>query len=277
VIRAAIIAICCVACTPSAPTCTLPPRPAQTPPFLWKVSKAGGPVVWLYGTLHDLGRDEVPAAAWTALEASRQFASELGEVEPDRDKLHDLARLPPGKGLDQLLPADTWYDLRDILRGTIKEDDLKRARPWYAITLLTKKAAPPPSPGMDVALAERAHDRHIPVDPLESWDDQLASLGDAVTVNDLAQAIDGYKQMSCQISRIKAAYGAGDLAVMGQLLGAEQSATLLDARNQRWLPKLVHYLDTTGAFVAVGVSHLAGDRGIPAVLEKAGYTVERLR
>lgn len=30
-----------------------------------------------------------------------------------------------------------------------------------------------------------------------------------------------------------------------------------------------------GAFVAVGVSHMAGAQGLPAMLEQAGYTVER--
>ena len=39
-------------------------------------------------------------------------------------------RLPRGKGLDQLLPTDKWWDLRDALRGVVKEQELARARPW---------------------------------------------------------------------------------------------------------------------------------------------------
>src|SRR5690606_22766311 len=72
-----------------------------------------------------------------------------------------------------------------------------------------------------------------------------------------------------------AAYAAGDLAAMGRLLGAAQSETLLAARNRKWLPRLERYLAARGAFVAVGVSHLAGEDGLPAMLARAGYAVER--
>ena len=49
--------------------------------------------------------------AWDALAAAPRYASELGDAEPDPDELGELARLPRGKGLDALLPADDWWDL----------------------------------------------------------------------------------------------------------------------------------------------------------------------
>jgi uncharacterized protein YbaP (TraB family) len=251
--------------------------PANAPPFLWKVHRGDGPTLWLYGTLHDLGASDVPRSAWTALDGSPVFTSELGDLAPDPDKLADLVNIKDGPGLDSLLDADHWYALRDTLAGSIKEDALKRVQPWYALTLLTKKAAPPPKPEMDVALAEHASSNKLRVDHLEQWDEQLAALKDSITPADLAGAIDQVRTMSCQIARIKTAYASGDVVAMGQLLGAEQSARLLTARNQVWLPKLEAYLASGGAFVAVGVSHMAGDSGLPALFEKAGYTVERQR
>jgi len=276
IVAAAVIAMAAPACT-HAPACAVPSVPANALPFLWKVHRDDGPTLWLYGTLHDLGAADVPKPAWSALDGSRVFASELGDVPPDPDKLADLVKIKAGPGLDSLLDADHWYALRDTLAGSIKEDALKRVQPWYALTLLTKKAAPPPSPEMDVALAEHASSKRLRVDHLEQWDEQLAALQGSITAADLAAAIDQVKSMSCQIARIKAAYASGDLVAMGQLLGAEQAATLLTARNQVWLPKLEAYLAAGGAFVAVGVSHMAGDTGLPALFEKAGYTVERMR
>jgi uncharacterized protein YbaP (TraB family) len=52
--------------------------------------------------------------------------------------------------------------------------------------------------------------------------------------------------------------------------------TLLWSRNRAWLPKLEAYLAADGAFVAVGLGHMLGDNGLPAMLAKAGYTVERI-
>ena len=269
------LALALAACGASRPACEVAasyePRGA---PFLWRVQRGSGPVLWLYGTFHN-GHARVPAAARAALEAAAQFASELGDAEVDPERLRELARLPGGKGLDALLPTSDWWDLRDALQGVIAEDALKRARPWFAMSQLTATVAPSPRPTMDVALARRARERAIPVDALETWDEQLTALDAAVKIPDLLQAIRERRTMRCSVERMLAAYAAGDLAAMSQLLGVAQSETLLAARNRKWLPRLERYLAARGAFVAVGVSHMAGDQGLPAMLARAGYTVER--
>jgi hypothetical protein len=258
-----------------APACPLAPRPAVVQPFLWKAQKSDGPIVWLYGTIHNAGADDVPQAAWAALEASPKLVTELGDTTPDPAKTAELARLPPGKGLDQQLPAGDWYDLRDALRGVIKEADLARVRPWYAMARLTATVAPGPSPTMDFAIARRARAKGKPVDALESWEVQLGALADAVKIPDLQQAIRERRTMRCTLARMKSIYLAGDLAAMTKLLVIEQTNTLVVERSKAWMAKLEPYF-ATGAFVAVGLGHLAGDDGLPAMLARAGYRVERV-
>ncbi len=272
----ALMMIVLVACGGTQPTCVVAPRSVTpTAPFLWKVRRADGPIVWLYGTIHNEGAGAVPTTAWTALESSPRFVSELGDREPDPEQAGELARLPPGKGLDAQLPSDDWYDLRDALRGTIKEDALKRARPWYAMTRLTATVAPSPSPSMDVALAQRASARGIPVDNLESWDYQLAVLAEVVKIPDLQQAIHARGTLRCSGDQMRAYYASGDLAMLERILVTGQSDTLLTDRTKHWVPKLEPYLARGGAFVAVGLGHLAGPQGLPALFERAGYLVQR--
>ncbi|HWO18137.1 MAG TPA: TraB/GumN family protein [Kofleriaceae bacterium] len=263
------------ACGASRPACEVTAAPAPPgAPFLWRVQRGEGPVLWLYGTFHN-GHARVPPAAHAALESAAHFASELGDAEPDPEQLRELSRLPRGKGLDALLPASDWWDLRDALRGVVAEPVLARARPWFAMTQLTSTMAPSPRPTMDVALARRARERKLPVDALETWAEQLTALDAAVTLADLQQAIRERAAVRCSVERILAAYAAGDLDAMGRLLGGAQSETLLAARNRKWLPQLERYLAARGAFVAVGVSHMAGAEGLPALLARAGYAVER--
>jgi uncharacterized protein YbaP (TraB family) len=270
-----LVVLAALAACSSAPRCEVAKPAAKGQPFLWRVQKADGPVVWLYGTIHDYGLDAVPKDALVALDASPHFLSELGDTTPDPDKFRELVRIKSGKSLDQLLPADRWWDLRDALAGVAKEDDLRRYRPWYAMSLLTSTMAPPPKPSMDFALAERARDRKIAVEQLENWDEQLAALDAAVKITDLVETIRVRGEIRCEVARVLAAYDAGDLDAMGRLLPGDKSAGLLDARNAKWLPAIERYLENGGAFVAVGVSHMAGDAGLPAVLERAGYTVTR--
>src|SRR5258706_9544918 len=194
VVLAAVATIAAIsACGSPPPRCELPHVAAAGQPFLWRVQREHGPVVWLFGTIHDAGIDQVPAPVVAALDAAPRFASELGDVEPDPQTLVDLARLPYGKVLDQMLPADDWWELVDAMRGAMTEDELRHARPWLAMTRLTSHVAPSPKPSMDDALAARAKQHHIPVEALASWQQTLQSLSDGVDVADLQQAIHARK------------------------------------------------------------------------------------
>jgi uncharacterized protein YbaP (TraB family) len=262
-----------LALTSCARTCP-PPRafPAGGRPFLWEARGPAGQLVWLYGTIHVGGAEDVPKEAWAALDGSKVFVSELGDVPSEELEKHVF--LPRGKGLDQLLPAESWYDLRDTLvpRG-VKEELLKRVRPWYAMSLLVGRVYDAPDPGMDLAMRQRAGARGLELRELESAARQLSALDESVGVDDLAQAIADRKHMACALRDLMAGYRAGDDATLTGQLGAEDEARLVGARNAEWLPH-IEALDR--AFVAVGASHLIGDGGIPAMLAARGWTVRRL-
>lgn len=266
-----------VACGSPAPRCTIDvPKPADPAPFLWKAEKDGN-VVWLYGTIHNGGRGEVPPAAWTALTSSAKFASELGDAEPDKDKVEKLVRIESGKTLDFLLPADDWYELRDFMRGTVKEEELKRFRPWYAMIRLTQKVAPPPETSMDEALTARAKEAGKPIEALERIDEQLAALANSVGVKDLRDALAQRRKMKCELDGMLAFYGSGDADAMKKWLAMEHADVLLGARNKKWLAQIEAYFAPGGAFVAVGLGHLIGDDNLVELLGAKGYAVERAR
>lgn len=259
--------------------CELPAiSAARGPSFLWRAHK-GGDVIWLYGTIHDAGLDAVPANALAALEHSVRLVTELGDVEVDPDVFRKHARIASGPGIDQQLPADDWYDLRDAMRGAkIKEDDLRRAKPWYAMSLMTTYLAPTPGPSMDVLLTKRAHELAMPVAALETWDDQLSVVEAVVGLTDLQDALRARNTMKCDLARLRASYDSGDEATMLALLVIPRTQTaLLTERNKKWLPAIEAFVTQGGAFVAVGLGHLLGDQGLPAMLARDGFTVERAK
>lgn len=275
VARAVLFALALAACGPAQPRCELPAA-HHGAPFLWRVQKPGGPVLWLYGTIHDAGLDAVPPVALAAMDAAPRFASELGDDAPDTDAVRELTRLPRGTSLDQLLGADDWWELRDQLLGVIHEDDLERVRPWYAMSLLSSHATPVRGPSMDDELARRAGDRHQPIDHLETWREQMTAIAGVVEISDLREAIHAHRTMRCELAQMRATYDAGDLDGMAKLLIVPRIApVLVYARNDRWLPALEHMLADHGGFVAVGLGHLIGDHGLPELLARAGYTVTR--
>lgn len=269
-----VVALLVSACASSKPACKLGPPLAQDGAFLWRAQK-GDAVLWLYGTIHDAGIDAVPPVAMKAFASAARLVTELGDGDPDKDAYRERAKMPWGKpGIDQLLPSNDWYDLRDSLIGVIKEDDLKRARPWYAMTLLTTHLDPSKGKSMDVELAERAHDRSISIDALETWDEQLGALDTVVDLAALQETIHSRHEVHCSSVQLRAGYDAGDTTTMTAILVIPQTRdVILTARNRKWMTKLVTYQN---AFVAVGLGHLLGETGLPAMLQKAGYTVERV-
>lgn len=266
---------CASACGGAAPACPLPPAAAPGAPLLWRVEGAGG-VVWLYGTIHDAGAADVPPAVWQRLDAAPRFASELGGATPDPREVAALARMPWGRVLDAALPADDWWALVDAMLGAMTEDELRHARPWFALIRLHAHLANAPKPSMDEALAAHAVERGLPVDALESWRAQLTALDAAIGARELSQAIHMRGTVACEVARLRAAYRAGDLPVLAaMLLDPPGDDPLLVERNRRWLPQIERYLASGGGFVAVGLGHLLGDGGLPALLARDGHRVMR--
>jgi uncharacterized protein YbaP (TraB family) len=213
---------------------------------------------------------------WARLDAAPVFVSELGDEEPDPAKLAALARLPWGQVLDRLLAADDWWDLVEAMLGAMTEDELRHARPWFALIRLRAHMARSPRPSMDIALAEHARARGAAIEALESWQDQLAALDASVTPADLSQAIHARRAVACQVAQLVAAYRAGDLpALTRMLVEPVHDDPLLAERNRRWLPRIERHLAAGGGFVAVGLGHLLGDGGLLAALERSGYRVTR--
>lgn len=272
----AALPVVAIACAPPPPACPLPPPATEAAPLLWRVERTGAGVVWLYGTIHDAGAADVPAVAWRRLDDVRVFASELGTDEPDPHQLVALARLPWGQVLDRLLPPDDWWELVEAMLGAMTEDELRHARPWFALVKLHARMAHAPMPSMDVALATRAGQLGIAVESLESWRDQLAALDASVGASDLSHAIHARRTVACQVAQLRAAYRASDLPALARmLLDPVHGDRLLAERNRRWAPRIERYLEHGGGFVAVGLGHLLGDEGLPAILAREGYRVSR--
>ncbi|HEY4181127.1 MAG TPA: TraB/GumN family protein [Kofleriaceae bacterium] len=262
------------ACGSASPACPAAPAVKPGNAFLWTAQREGGPVLYLFGTIHDAAIEMVPAVALTAFDHSARIATELGDAQPDRDELRDLERIAHGPGLDAML-GDDWWDLRDALRGTIHEDDLKRTRPWFALILLDGKNKGTPVVAMDTTLVERATERKKPIDAMESAADQMKALDSVVTVEDLRAQLHSQRALQCAYSDLVAAYAAGDEARITPYIVVDRTAEpLIYARNRAWIAKITSFHDTT--FIAVGLGHMLGEQGLPALLQKAGYTIARV-
>ena len=113
--------------------------------------------------------------------------------------------------------------------------------------------------------------------------DLLNSLPADSVVKEVMAVVDGKSETSDAFSKLVAAYKTQDLTELDRLMSSEggmagaERGPLLDDRNTRWIPRMEKKMKKNRVFFAVGAGHLPGDKGVLALLRKAGYTVTPLK
>lgn len=267
---------------------------ASAEPAVWVVKSPTATVV-LFGSVHLLPPDLVwePARLKTALAAANDVwfeipiddASNLAAsqaalaagLQPTGKSLstllshRDQSRLAraaqvcglPIEGLDRLQPwlADVTISVASYrLAGAVVEDGVERQLSAAIRPDVTRRA-------FETPLEQIGYLAAAPVP------DQVASLRE--TLDELAEGPESYK-------RLVRAWMAGDARairrealrpMMSQAPGVYKS--LVADRNHRWVETITARLQGSGeAVVVVGVGHLVGPDGVPALLRARGFTVD---
>ena len=263
--------------------------------FLWRATKDGR-TSYLYGTVH-VGKMDWMFPGPVALRAagsSEVIALELDVLD------HDIVqRLQAGMALrpDRALPEPLNRRLRAQLKAACLPDDLlSQTDPEMLATTVTVMAARneglDPAYAVDAVYASMARALGKPVSSLETPELQLQLLlGDTVAesrdaVEKALEELESGKA-SPMLVRMAGVWAEGRL---GELENYEKWCECLKTKTDRVMmrrmldernPGLASGIDAIHAsgksvFAAVGSLHMIGTLGLPALLAKRGYKVERV-
>lgn len=273
--------------------------------LLFEITRPGLPPSYLFGTvhLHDPRSATLPPAAAGALAGASTVALELAEG----DVLNDpkaLERLGPGllKSLtakpaeraSRLLPPESLARLREALAAYgLPADSAEVLKPAFLAVLFS---IPPcataregeAKPGVDDTIARLARERSIPIQGLESIEEQL----DALTLvpparqrQALVAALQALPHAEDVLETTLARYVAGEMGLLMAALRRNADALGVRAAYEESMNRLVvrrnlvmrrralPLLARGGAFIAVGALHLPGEQGLARLFEQAGYRV----
>ncbi len=269
-------------------------KPAEVRPALWLVEGPGGQKAWLFGTIHALPRpvEWKSAKVAAALGQSDRLLLEVANIEDDAATAKAFAALAQSPGLPPLerrVPPDQQDELDTALKADHFESGALDTYETWAAALMLQNAAMAAGDsnaanGIDRALV-RSYTK--PVEEFEGAAAQLAifdRLPEAAQRALLEAAIARPSEDLASLRKLEQAWAHGDLATVDAetnadfLSNPELREALLTRRNDAWLARLVGELQQ-GAhpFVAVGLAHLAGQDGLPALLTRRGYKVTRLQ
>lgn len=262
-------------------------------PALWTVHGSKG-TAYLFGSVHLLP----PEVDWhtkeidAAIAKSDTLVFELAIDDKFQGRMQDYIKqrgmLPAGENLHDMLSPEAKKELdTEIAKSHVSPVLIDRMRPWLAeLTLEVAGMADQnyaPGSGVDVQIQANANGKPVigletieqqmallaPSDPkteLESFEADLKTSGSEAN-NEIGPLVDAW--MHGRVDRL-AALTKKDLA---QYPNAEKA--LFDDRNVAWVKKISALLDEPKTyFITVGAGHLAGPRGVPALLRAKGFKVD---
>lgn len=269
-------------------------KPAEVRPALWLVEGPNGQKAWLFGTIHALPQP----VNWhstrvdAALAQSDRLLLEVAKIEDDAGTAQAFAALATSHGLlplAQRVPADLHDELGTALKDDhFAPDALDGYESWAAALMLQNAAMSAgqsdSANGIDRALV-RSYSK--PIEEFEGAAAQLAifdQLPEPAQRALLAAALVAPQDEASSMRKMEQAWAHGDLVAVDQETNAEflDNSDLRDAllvrRNHAWSARLGTDLARgKHPFVAVGLAHLVGRDGLPALLTARGYKVTRLQ
>jgi hypothetical protein len=300
-LRLLLLVLAATACATPAPDAGRVPRESGELVF-WRVESATQPrgAAWLLGSVHaatpDLTLDGAVDDAFAHSEAlviEADITSLGGDAFGAMERILQMALLPEGETLDQVLTRPTWDQLTEFLRARGQPTEAyRRFEPWLVMTMVTSylfaEAGLPPSGGVDLRFTSQAEGR-MPIVALETPEFQLSlldSLPIDVQVRMLSEVLDKQTETGASSTRLYDAWRLGDLGVIEAetLAPGRADPKLRDfhervylERNRAMAGRIDELLREQKVwFVVVGAGHMVGSEGIPALLAARGHRVARV-
>jgi len=268
-------------------------RAQDAHPAFWTVHGPRG-TVYILSSLHllppdtDWHRSEIDSAMKSADSFVFEVPTGKSERAEETQFIYANGLLPAGETLSAKLDDDGRRDFhRALAMAGMDEVNLDQKRPWLAEIVLTVQAmyrrnySPRHTPEGDANALASAYGRDIRY--LDTTRQQLEFLQGADPSDGFDQfraVLADFPNQAAREQRFVQVWAAGDVDTAATLIAqglSDLPAELnrLDARNRDWTRQIEAMLsEDRRFFVAVGMAHLVGPKGVPALLRADGYTVE---
>lgn len=262
---------------------------------LWRISKPGFADSYVLGTIHiaDPRIGVIPPPVLHALSRTRLLAMGLIPETSVDAALLEQEGFDDGTRLAPLLGADDYAKLRaELASAQIPELTLERMKPWAALLKVSRADGGGEARSLDEQLFIAARVRRMPVTSLEMVDEQIAAF-DTIPLDSqvalLKHVLAHRDAVAAERGTTIDAWLRGDLAALARVddhidarypgMGIHYRQLrehIIEGRTVLMHHRLFMPLRAGRVFVAVGASHLYGEQGLLAMLERDGFRVSRI-
>lgn len=262
-------------------------------PAFWTIHGPKG-TIYLMSSLHLLP----PQIDWhsdqieTAMRSADSFVFEVptgaGERDEETKFIFDNGLLPAGQMLHDKLSDDARRDFHRALdMAGVEERNMDQKQPWLVEVVLTVQsmyrrnysAAHTPE-GEAHALAESGGKEVRYLDTTLQQLEFLHGADRSAGVERFSAVLADFPNQPVRESKFVDAWASGDVDASAALIVAglhdlPDEQKLLDERNRDWARQIAGMLNENRTFfVTVGIAHLVGPSGVPALLREKGIKVD---
>jgi uncharacterized protein len=272
-----------------------------TKSLLWKIEGNGlKKASFLFGTIHVIPKDQLKLRPEVdaALKASKFIVFEIDIKDMTNIKaqfaLLSKAFMKDGVTLRDLLKAEDYAYVRTYMdKSGLPSTMIERMKPLFISSLVgqskDESGASEQTSSVELVLYKKAKKLNIRSAGLETTDYQI-SLFDKIPykqqaemlVESLRATASESEPGAAELSTLVQIYNDEDIQAMQAMMEEDGMGikgfedVLLYDRNQNWIKPMSDIMANQPAFFAVGAGHLGGEKGVIALLRKAGYKVEAI-
>lgn len=260
--------------------------------ILWEISGNGLPQSsYLMGTLKFIGEKEyyMPANVPALMKACKAFAIEDQVDHHAQHELNKALHFPEGQSLVAVLSAEDYSLVKGLFqkefRVSSKAFDSKYShiKPLALSIIMTRLSLGEKLKFYDIELLRMAKDYGLEAFSLESIEREAEAIN-KFPIEEQAKALvhsaANFSVQKEEYKKLMADYPKGNLEEIFEytLHPTENSPLFLEEfyykRNEEWLPKIEKMMKENATFLALGLSHLEGNRGLLTLLKARGYELK---
>ena len=269
--------------------------PAQAAPAMWEI-RDDDSAIWLFGSFHVLPDDAVwRTELFDAVLADADRVVFETDIRPEAAAQVGAEAYVRGVYVDGTLLTDVLGEAIEAqLRQKAADINMpmgmvQAMKPWLAANTITVQAMAGKgfaAEGVELLLLpELAEERLAFLETGSEQLDVLAGSSEDEQIAMLVATLDQLDDLPKLMDKMLKSWMGGTPDQMGDVfltgMGNFEAAfleRLLYARNRNWIAPLEAMLDSNSEnLVVVGAAHLIGEDSVLALLEEAGYEIERIQ
>ncbi len=244
----------------------------------------------MMGTLKFIGEREfyLPKEAVNKLKGCKTFAIEDQVDHKAQLELNKAVHFPAGKSLKtELSPADYekiagFFETEFKISKARFEKEFAHLIPLALSINMTRMSLGEDVKFYDIELLLLAKKNKIEtfsLEPIERESQAIQAFPMADQETALLHSVANFEKQKGEYKKLEVAYLRGDLNKVFEysLHPTENNPIFIEEfytkRNVEWLPKINKMINAKTSFIAVGVSHLEGEKGLLNLLKEKGYTL----